>query len=87
MVKDAIYQIMVQNMMDNGKMINNKGMDNKSGKTEQFIKEAINKVKNKEKVLLYGEMIVHMKVTFMITIFMDSENMSGKMEEFTKVTG
>ena len=87
MVKEDIFQIMELNMMENGKMINKKDMGNKNGKMEQFIKEVISKVKNKEKVPLYGEMIVHMKVISMIIIFMVMGNMYGKMEEFIKEIG
>lgn len=68
-------------------MINNKAMDNRNGMMGLYTKVIIYKEKNKEKEYLYGETIVHMKDNFMIIIFMEKGNMSGKMEESMRVNG
>jgi hypothetical protein len=70
-----------------GKMINKMVKVKKNGKMVHFILVNINKEKKKEKVNLYGEMIVHTKVIFMIIVFMVKVNIPGKMVEFMMVIG
>ena len=49
MVRDNIFMLMEQNIMETGKMINRKAMVKKSGLMERDMKDNIFKEKNKEK--------------------------------------
>lgn len=62
-------------------------MAKKNGKMVLYIKDTINKVKNKEREFLFGETIAHMKENFMIIIFTEMESMFGRMEGCTKGAG
>lgn len=74
-------------MLDNGRMTNKKAMGKKNGKMVLIIRVNIEVEKNKEKGLLFGVMIVLMKVILCRTTFMGRANICGKMEEYMKDNG
>lgn len=74
-------------MLDNGRMTSKRAMGKKNGKMVLIIKANIEVEKNKEKGLLFGVMIVLMKVILCRTTFMGRVNICGKMEEFMKDNG
>lgn len=53
---------MVRNMREIGKMIFKMDMGNNAGKTDQNMKDTINKVKSMEKVIILGPMDLLMMV-------------------------
>ena len=78
---------MVPSTMGIGRMINNKGMERKSGKMELYIEGIIFKGRSKGKGFLSGVTTACMKEIFGKIIFMEKENIHGKMAKYMTGSG
>ena len=70
-----------------GCKINKRDMDKNLGLMEQSTKDSIKQGKNMGKGYLCGETIVHMKENFLKIIFMEKDDIHGKMVEFMMEIG
>lgn len=79
--------LMAQNMKDTGKKISNMVTEKKYGQMEHSLRVITLMEKNKVKVNLLGQMVAHIRVTFMKTTFMAEEYIDGPMGEYIMVLG
>lgn len=85
--REFIIQLVVLNIKVNGRKISSMDMANRYGLMKLFTKGNIKMEKNMGKVLFFGKMTVAMMASLFRIIFMDLENMCGKMEESIKEIG
>lgn len=87
MEKELMSLIVGLNTKDNGQMTNKMEKDKKVGQIRLYIQVNIKMVKNMVKESLCGLMIAPMRVNFLKTIFMVTEDINGKMDEFIQANG
>ena len=87
MAKEFTYLNLELNMLANGLMIDKMEMGRSIGLIKLFISDSIKMEKNTVKANLCGLMTAHIKEISYKIIFMDMENINGRMAEYIKENG